>query len=237
MKTKTAKFIIAAAIAALSLSLAACSEDEKNNDGESSTPVSTRETEASNESEETTAPDESEETTILIETAETTTSNESEETTNPIEIEETTAPDESGEITAANTETSLAAETEPVPSEGKGEAIARVAKEQEGKAFAFGKASPDEGFDNSGLIYYALTANGISCPRTGFEELGGKLDYDALKIGCPVFFQEDNGNVFGGIYIGDGKAVISFSEEKPVTVTDITTNYYREHFAYGIDIF
>lgn len=147
------------------------------------------------------------------------------------------------------TETSLVTtkDKEDTPPEGKALApaekansIVGLAKSLAGNEFKFGGASPEDGFDNSGLIYYVLTQNGIACPRLTHEiaRIGAGIGYDELQPGDLVFFcMEDSGNPdFGGIYIGDGQMMISMSEGKPVKAVDITTNYYKTTFVYGIAV-
>ncbi|MFR4022784.1 MAG: hypothetical protein ACLTZI_07100 [[Eubacterium] siraeum] len=42
--------------------------------------------------------------------------------------------------------------------------------------------SAETGFDNSGLIYYALTSNGVDCPRglTAQKEMGTEIALEKL---------------------------------------------------------
>lgn len=128
----------------------------------------------------------------------------------------------------------------PLTSEtGKGEAVAKLAADQVGVMYQFACASPDKGFDNSGLMYYALTENGITCPRftRDIAQLGSKIKYDQLQAGDLAFFEyDDDGSViiYGGVYLGDGEMAVSMSEGIPVKVVDITTQYYRSNFAWGV---
>ncbi len=121
---------------------------------------------------------------------------------------------------------------------GKGESIAKLAAEQAGIMYKFGGASPDKGFDNSGLIYYALTQNGIECPRLTYQiaETGSKIEYDQLQTGDLAFFEYEGDGIahFGGVYLGEGKMAISMSDDIPVKIVDITTNYYKSTFVWGI---
>lgn len=145
-------------------------------------------------------------------------------------IEETT----SSEMTSSAEEAAAPAEI----TDGNG--VVQLAAAQEGKPFYFGGSDPETGFDNSGLIYYVLNQNGITCPRLTFEiaEMGTKIGYDELQAGDIVFFEyEGSGKAdFGGIYIGDGMMIVSTDEDRPVSKVDITTNYYQRTFQYGIKI-
>ena len=138
-------------------------------------------------------------------------------------------------------ETTSSAEETAAPVEiTDGNGVAQLAAAQEGKPFYFGGADPVNGFDNSGLIYYVLNQNGITCPRLTFEiaEMGTKIGYDELQAGDVVFFEyEGSGKAdFGGIYIGGGMMIVSTDEDRPVSKVDITTNYYQRTFQYGIKI-
>lgn len=156
--------------------------------------------------------------------------------------EETSAEDTAPETTAEDTqktETSIIPENNSTQT-ASSSSVAELAKAQEGKPFYFGGSDPEQGFDNSGLICYVLNQNGISCPRlTGdIAAMGDKIGYDEIKAGDVVFFEMNGSGKadFGGIYIGEGKMAIAMSEEYPVRIVDITTNYYRDTFQYGIKI-
>ncbi len=197
---------------------------------------------------------ESAQTTPEITTAENTDPPETTPENTSETVSEITGSAETSDITEENTsersETSIIEETtsgtvsvsEPQPDvSGSGEGIVRLASAMEGKPFYFGGADPDTGFDNSGLMYYVLKENGIDCPRLTNEiaEWGEKVAFEELKPGYLVFFEyEGSGKAdFGGIYIGDGMMMVSTDEDRPVSVTDITTGYYQKIFQFGIKTF
>lgn len=177
-------------------------------------------------------------------TAENTVSEEnsqSEETSQEPATEATERPETSIiEETTSSEMTSSAEETATPVEITNGNGVVQLAAAQEGKPFYFGGSDPETGFDNSGLIYYVLNQNGITCPRLTFEiaEMGTKIGYDELQAGDIVFFEyEGSGKAdFGGIYIGDGMMIVSTDEDRPVSKVDITTNYYQRTFQYGIKI-
>ncbi|MCM1055428.1 MAG: NlpC/P60 family protein [Bacteroides sp.] len=142
-----------------------------------------------------------------------------------------------GDPDASAVESAAPAENAAGENEGRN-GIVQLAAAQEGKPFYFGGTDPESGFDNSGLIYYVLNRNGIVCPRLTFEiaEMGTKIGYDELQAGDVVFFEyEGSGKAdFGGIYIGGGMMIVSTDEDRPVSKVDITTDYYRRTFQYGI---
>ncbi len=146
------------------------------------------------------------------------------------------------EETTAETTVETTAVLLPEPDiSGNGSGIAELALSMEGKPFYFGGADPNTGFDNSGLMYYVLRQNGIDCPRLTNEitEWGEKVTFEELQPGYLVFFEyEGSGKAdFGGIYIGDGMMIVSTDEDRPVSKTDITTNYYQRTFQFGIKTF
>ena len=242
---KTNKFLASVLAASMiCLAFAACSSEGEN---EESTPESDMPPISIDLSE-------SAQTTPEITTAENTDPPETTPENTSETVSEITGSAETSDITGENTsersETSIIEETtsetvpvsEPQPDvSGSGEGIVRLASAMEGKPFYFGGADPDTGFDNSGLMYYVLKENGIDCPRLTNEiaEWGEKVAFEELKPGYLVFFEyEGSGKAdFGGIYIGGGMMMVSTDEDRPVSVTDITTEYYQKIFQFGIKTF
>ncbi len=124
------------------------------------------------------------------------------------------------------------------------EQIATTAKSLIGIDYTFSEATPEKGFDNSGLIYYVLRENGyINCPRGTEDQLsmGTKISYDEVLPGDVVFFSdkdEETGeeNYFGGIYVGDGMLVYSPYPGEKVKYGDFTNSYWKSKFSFGIKI-
>lgn len=231
MKKKNG-FLAAAAVILTACCLTACSSGGSENDTSPESDMPQISVDLSEEAQTT-----PENTSLSVEE----TSASSEETTLPEITTEEETTDERHE-TVIIEETSTASDTsvqQPAPAEGEN-AIAKLAAAQEGKPFYFGGADPETGFDNSGLIYYVLNQNGVTCPRLTFEiaEMGEKIGYDELQEGDVVFFEyEGSGKAdFGGIYIGGGMMIVSTDEDRPVSKVDITTNYYQRTFQYGIKI-
>ncbi len=153
---------------------------------------------------------------------------------------ETTAPKVTTDVSIHPIPGSTDAGLNPVePVVEKAEAIAKLAEAQVGVMFKLGGSTPD-GFDNSGLVYYALIQNGIKCPRyvRDMAEMGNKIGYDKLKRGDLAFFNMDDNEktLFVGIYLGNGKLVLSTTDDQPVKIADMTSNWYKKAFAYGISV-
>lgn len=144
------------------------------------------------------------------------------------------------ETTTSQTESLPPSEPERVTDEQTAGDIIALARFLIGTEFAEGGDTPEEGFDNSGFIYYVLRENGyITCPRgvSAQSEMGAALEYDQLKPGDLVFFSESGAFAeFGGIYAGDGIMIACLMPGTQVKEVNITTSYYTAHFYRGVVI-
>lgn len=145
---------------------------------------------------------------------------------------------ESAEITERLPETSLFI---PNESELTESAVAETAESLIGIPFADGGASPSDGFDNSGFIYYVLRENGyVNCPRQISEQIewGENAAIDGIKRGDIVYFSaEPNGKAsFGGVYVGGGEMIYSPSPGETVKRADISTNYWQSRFVTALSL-
>ena len=124
----------------------------------------------------------------------------------------------------------------PAPSE-KGDAIAKSAYDMLGKPFTEGGYSAETGFDNSGLIYYALTSNGVDCPRglTAQKEMGPEIALEKLEKGDIVFIK-DGDSFFGGIYTGDDTIVFSPYPGQKVRTASMKSVYYTDNFLKAVRV-
>ena len=124
----------------------------------------------------------------------------------------------------------------PAPSE-KGDAIAKSAYDMLGKPFTEGGYSAETGFDNSGLIYYALTSNGVDCPRglTAQKEIGTEIALEKLEKGDIVFIK-DGDSFFGGIYTGDDTIVFSPYPGQKVRTASMKSVYYTDNFLKAVRV-
>ena len=124
----------------------------------------------------------------------------------------------------------------PAPSE-KGDAIAKSAYDMLGKPSTEGGYSAETGFDNSGLIYYALTSNGVDCPRglTAQKEMGTEIALEKLEKGDIVFIK-DGDSFFGGIYTGDDTIVFSPYPGQKVRTASMKSVYYTDNFLKAVRV-
>ena len=97
------------------------------------------------------------------------------------------------------------------------------------KAVCTWRLSAGNRFDNSGLLYYVATQNGLTIPRktAGQAKVGIAVPYEELQPGDFVFFSGEEAGVaqIGGVIIESGKMVISTKPGDNIHEQQITSNY------------
>lgn len=118
-----------------------------------------------------------------------------------------------------------------VADEAVGGAIADVAMGMVGTRYRFGGMDPLEGFDCSGLVYYAYGQAGYRVPRTSQElfRAARKISVGDADPGDLMFFQDQTKLSHVGIYLGDGLFVHAPASGQNVAVASLDSPYYREH--------
>lgn len=102
----------------------------------------------------------------------------------------------------------------------------------EGTAYVYGGATPDTGFDCSGLTQWSFSVVGIMLPRTAQEQydVTQHIPLSEAKPGDLVFFQgtydTDNYITHVGIYVGENRM---YHAGNPIGFTDLTTSYWQQH--------
>ena len=122
--------------------------------------------------------------------------------------------------------------------------IVATAEALVGIDYVSGMATPEQGFDNSGLIYYVLRENGfINCPRgtAAQKEMGTSIDFDAVEPGDILFFTDKDAETgenidFGGIYTGNGQLIYSPYPGEKVKFADINSTYWKNSFSRAIRV-
>jgi len=116
---------------------------------------------------------------------------------------------------------------------GRGEELARVALSLQGTRYRYGGATRD-GFDCSGLVFYAHRQLGLQVPRTSRDQAEEAEDVKPRKLrrGDLVFFKIDSRKVnHVGIYVGEHRFVHAPGAGKPVTVSSLDEEFYAESFS------
>ena len=112
-----------------------------------------------------------------------------------------------------------------------GGAIAEVAMGMVGTRYRYGGTDPIEGFDCSGLVYYAYGQAGYRVPRTSQElfRTARKIAVGDADPGDLMFFQDQTKLSHVGIYLGSGMFVHAPASGANVTVASLDSPYYQQH--------
>jgi murein DD-endopeptidase len=121
---------------------------------------------------------------------------------------------------------------EPQPAKTTvGGAIAELAMGMVGTRYRYGGTDPTEGFDCSGLVFYAYGQAGYRVPRTSQElfRAARKIAVGEADPGDLMFFQDQTKLSHVGIYVGDGQFVHAPANGRTVAIADLGSPYYQEH--------
>ena len=140
----------------------------------------------------------------------------------------------------AGVSSSEKAKTSKIESSAENEQVVRIienAKDFLGTRYRYGGASR-KGMDCSGLIYTAFLMEEIPLPRTSrdLSLLGYRLNLDEVLAGDLLFFETNkNRKVINhvGLVVGVNSGIIHFihsSTSRGVIISQLTQNYWREHF-------
>ena len=124
----------------------------------------------------------------------------------------------------------VTAEPPTVPGDARAP-IADLALAMVGTPYRYGGAQPDQGFDCSGLVYYAYTSNGHAVPRSSRAQFDAarKIPLVQAAAGDLVFFRDEAKLSHVGIYLGDGRFVHAPSGGGAVRVADLHAPWYQRH--------
>jgi hypothetical protein len=114
----------------------------------------------------------------------------------------------------------------------RGDELAAFALGLRGARYRYGGATP-EGFDCSGLVFFAHRSLGLLVPRTSRDQADAAEGVKPRKLrrGDLVFFKIGSARVnHVGIYIGKHRFVHAPGAGKPVTVDSLDDEYYAETF-------
>jgi cell wall-associated NlpC family hydrolase len=119
------------------------------------------------------------------------------------------------------------------------EALVKTAREFIGVPYLWGGASPDTGFDCSGLTMTVYQLNGLNLPRhsAGQFEAGNPVGNRELQKGDLVFFAGKGKNKgivsHVGVYLGDGEFIHAPSRGKKIRIDSLSSNYFDKWFVGG----
>jgi cell wall-associated NlpC family hydrolase len=114
----------------------------------------------------------------------------------------------------------------PAPSP-YGERAAAVAQQMVGVQYRYGGASPN-GFDCSGLAYYAYQRVGLAIPRESSAQLRGarSIDLKQAAAGDLLFFKTEWNRRHVAVYLGDRRFVHAPKRGKPVSIGSLDDGYF-----------
>ncbi|MDK2954574.1 MAG: murein DD-endopeptidase [Desulfovibrionales bacterium] len=114
-----------------------------------------------------------------------------------------------------------------------GAAAARLARSMAGAPYLYGGESPDEGFDCSGLAWWAYASVGVDIPRVSWRQMhaGRRVERFALRPGDLLFFRTRSGKeLHVGVYLGRSAFAHSPKSGSTVRVDRLDNQYWRRTF-------
>jgi cell wall-associated NlpC family hydrolase len=114
-----------------------------------------------------------------------------------------------------------------------GAAAARLARSMAGAPYLYGGESPDQGFDCSGLAWWAYASVGVDIPRVSWRQIrsGRRVDRFALRSGDLLFFRTSSGKALHvAVYIGRGQFAHSPKSGSQVRLDRLDNPYWRRTF-------
>lgn len=114
-----------------------------------------------------------------------------------------------------------------------GNRIAQIAQQQLGVRYRYGGSSPEQGFDCSGLVYFAHRQLGISVPRVSRDQYraAAPVTLAQAEPGDLLFFSDQAKLSHVGIYIGNGRFIHAPATGRTVEIGNLERPYYRRYFA------
>lgn len=114
--------------------------------------------------------------------------------------------------------------------------VVRVARAMLGVPYHYGGDTPRQGFDCSGLVYYAHLRAGVRLPRTSYGQyrVSEPIAMRNLRPGDLVFFSLRRHRISHvGIYIGRHEFIHAPARGQDVTISHLNAPYWRHHFIRG----
>lgn len=118
--------------------------------------------------------------------------------------------------------------------EGDYSPVLLTARRMLGTPYQYGGHTPDQGFDCSGLVYFAHRSHGLDVPRTARAQFdfAAPVSYGDMRPGDLMFFRTRGKQVSHvGFYLGPGRFLHAPGTGKQVSVADYRSTYWRARFA------
>ncbi|HHX72200.1 MAG TPA: SH3 domain-containing protein, partial [Clostridiales bacterium] len=109
-------------------------------------------------------------------------------------------------------------------------AVVNFAKTMIGIPYVYGGASPETGFDCSGLTQYVYNALGYELPRISQYNAGRAVAKNELLPGDLVFFGPNGTINHVGIYIGNNQFIHAPNSGRPVSIDSLNSVYYLTNY-------
>ena len=114
-----------------------------------------------------------------------------------------------------------------------GSAIVKYTLQFNGGPYVWGGATPEQGFDCSGLMYYVYGKFGYNIMRVAedqYHHSGKAVAFENLQAGDMIFFHPKNGSPTEishvGMYICDGIFVHAASRASGIKISSLYSDYY-----------
>ena len=107
--------------------------------------------------------------------------------------------------------------------------VLSTAINQLGLPYQWGGASPGEGFDCSGLVYFTHQQAGLRVPRRSIAQLNAanQVPVQRIQPGDLVFFRIGSKTSHVGIYMGRSRFIHAPSTGKKVSLASLNNRYWR----------
>lgn len=113
----------------------------------------------------------------------------------------------------------------------KGASVIETARNQVGNRYRPGGASPQKGFDCSGLVWWSYKQHGINVPRitTDQAKTGKAVSKKAARPGDIVIFRTSDSprGLHSGLYCGNDSFVHSPGKGKKVCLEKLSASYWK----------
>lgn len=113
------------------------------------------------------------------------------------------------------------------------QSIVQLAYNELGTRYKYGRASPREGFDCSGLMTYIhKNGAGVNIPRTAAQQRNRSrpVHYANLQPGDMLFFKTSSKTNHVGIYIGNRQFIHAPNRRSRVKITSMDNSYWFSKF-------